>query len=479
MSPSRVPAAVPICALLIGAATLAVSAAGAAPAAAKAPRCPAGTDVVSASWGSGNEYGGDLAAAGTSYPRIGLGKARRVQVRTTGGRHRRLVLCADGRLRARLPALRGRQFVTAIAVNGPYVAWAVRPPGTPATVAVGRVRGGRLRAVRRTSTATGLYASRTVSSDAFLVLPDGTAAWSVLAMREPVGAVWPRGEAVMPFSGAVPDAPLSAVPPSMTFGNSIAVLDDRNVLLEGQVIRAYRPTVAGSCPVLTTGTWHELGGWKVADVGGQSDEGADAGQSTLHSVVCDPARGQYIDLTTTRYHSGRAGYGETGVGTTARNGRWLLRAVIGRDDDRGATAVAITDPTTGERHVADGHLEVTGLPPVVETPPDTVEASATHRGATAIQGATAWIERAGVAGKGDSVWLSDADGTRAVGSAAAVVYDPPTSNSPWVSARRSVRDLALSGTTLSWTGSDGSTSTQAVRPIAGEPFAVRAGRSAP
>jgi hypothetical protein len=479
VSPPRRPIVVPTRTLLVAAAALIVTAAGAAPAAAKAPRCPSGTDVVWASWGSGNPYGGNGDVAGTSYPQTGLAKARRVHVRTTGGRHRSLVLCADGRLRARLPALRGRQFVTAVAVNGPYVAWAVRPPGRPARVAVGRVQHGRLRAVRRTSTATGLSASRTVPSGAFLVLPDGTTAWSAFTTREPVGAVWPRGEAVAPFFGATPDAPLSAVPPSTTFGNSIAVLDDRNVLLEGRVIRAYRPTVAGTCPVLTTGTWHELGGWKVADAGGEWDENDDEPESTAWSVVCDPASGHYIDLTRTRYHSGRGHYGQTTTGSTARNGRWLLRAVIGRDDDRGATAVTITDPATGERHVAEGHLEVPGLPPVIETPPDTVEASPTHRGATAIRGATAWIERTSAAGKGDSVWLSDADGTRAVGSAAAVVPDPPGDMSPGVSARRSVRDLALSETTLSWTGSDGTRSTHAVRPIASEPFAVHAGPPAP
>jgi hypothetical protein len=460
-------------------ATLAVSAGDAAPAAAQAPRCPASAAVVTASWGSGNAYGNDYDTAGTSYPRTGLAAGRRVHVRTTGRRHRRVVLCADGRVRARLPDLRRRELVTAVAVNGPYVAWAVRSPGTRARVSVGRVQGGRLRAVRRTSTATGPSSSRTVSSGPFLVLADGTAAWSVPARSEPIGAVWPRGEAVVPFSRGVVDGPLSVVPRSTTFGYAIAILDDRHVLLDGQLLRAYRPPVAGRCPTLTTGAWEDLGGWRIADAGGEWDESSDQVESTSRSVVCDPARGRYLDITATRYHSGKGNRGRSTFGTTARNGRWLLRAIVGFDDQRGATAVTIFDPATGERHVADGHLEVAGLPPVVETPPGTVEESATHRGAAAIPGATAWIERTAVAGKTDTVWLSDGAGTRAVGSAVFAGFVPATSASPWPSARPSIRDLALSEATLSWTASDGAVSTRPVSPIVGAPFAAHAVPPAP
>jgi hypothetical protein len=475
---SRPPIVVPPRALLVGLATLAASAAGAAPAEAKAPRCPSGGNPVSASWGTANEFGDAYDTVGSSYPRTGLARARRVEVRATGPGRRRLVLCADGRVRVRLPDLRARQFVTAVAVNGPWVAWAVRSPVTRARVSVGRVRHGRLRAVRRTVTATGPSARRSVDSGAFLVLADGTTAWSVDATSEPIGAVWPRGEAVVPFSRGVLDGPLSVVPRGTGFGGTITILDDRHVLLDGHLLRAYRPPVPGSCPVLTTGTWEELGGWRMADVGGEWDESTEQVESAARSVVCDPARGRHVDVAATRHHSGKGNSGRSVFGTTARNGRWLLRAVIGFDDQLDATAVTITDPATGERHVAAGHLDVAGLPPVVETPPATVEASATHRGAAAVPGATAWIERADAPGMVDTVWLSDGNGTRPVGSAVFVGYDPGTSNSPWVSARRSIRDLALSAARLSWTASDGTTSTHAVSPIAGEPFATRAAPAA-
>jgi hypothetical protein len=445
--------------------------AGAPSAAAKAPRCPSGGISTAASWGVVRDD--PTATLETDVPRTGLAAARTAEVRTTrtaDGRHRR-VLCTNGRLRVRLPSF-GSRSLASVSVNGPYVAWAEVGRAVRTVVTVARVRGGRLRAVRRTRTATGTERT-SVPDGGLVVLRTGTAAWTSGSGRKPDGAVWRRGHPVVPFARGVPSGPLPFSDDRGEPSSDVTVLDDRNVVVGAAALRSYRPPTPGRCPNLVVGTWRDLAGWQVADVGGYEAEGSEVIVRTERSVVCDPAAGRYLDVSTAGRYSEKLGSGTTAFGTVARTGRWLLRATVGKDDFLGMTRVSITDTNSGQRHVADGHLDAPGAPAPVETPddpgPPTVPDARVRTGAVVVPGATAWIERApaSLSPSDDHVWLSDGAGTRVVASVP--VQDVPGAGSP--RPRRYVTGLAIAGNALTWKVAGVPTSV-AVRPVPGEPFAV-------
>jgi hypothetical protein len=403
----------------------------------------------------------------------GLAKAKSVDVRTTkatAGR-RNALLCSDGRQRARLPTLGRREYVGAVSVNGSYVAWSVQARGTRGRVNVARVKNTKLLARHSTRVATGT--GDALNTGAFIVHPNGTVAWSLRARAKPIGAVWRRGHAPVSFDDGVPDGPLPIAPRPEFYGFAVAIIDDRNVLLEGgATLRAYRPPAPGSCPKLSVGRWRDLGGWQIADIGGIGDEGPEQTDTLDRSAVCDPARGRYLDIATVQDHNGKGNSGRTRFSTTARNGRWLLRSVIGADDDLGESAVTITDSTTGERHVAGGNLKVAGVPHATEVPNTKDWSQREPRwqtGAVTTPGAIAWIERdAPFQSNGrDTVWLSDQNGTRIVGDvpSRSLITESPSY------VRRYIAGLTIQGDILSWS-IDGTTHTVPVVPTVGEPYAI-------
>jgi hypothetical protein len=249
------------------------------------------------------------------------------------------------------------------------------------------------------------------------------------------------------------------------------VLDDHNVLLDDAILRAYRPPTPGRCPVLTVGRWRELAGWQIANVGGYGDEGREQIDSSERSVVCDPATGRYLDISTARYHNGKGNSGRTTFGAAARNGRWLLRSLIGEGDDLEDTAVTLTDTTTGEQHVASGNLDVPGIPHPAESPenagPNFNREQRWQTGAVITPGATAWIERApySTTPTTDAIWLSDRAGTRVV--ARVPVQPTPTPTMP--AERRYIYGLTIDDRQLAWT-TNGARSTLPVQPTPNEPY---------
>ena len=408
-----------------------------------------------ATWGTGSDFirttgtEFDPETEGTAPQHVtGLGVAEYVEVRTLRARSGagRPVVCADGRRRVTLPSIDRGEIVGAASVNGTYVAWRVARVGRAGVVRVGRVVRGRLRDVRRTGTVRGTRGN--LVNGAFVVTETGTVAWTIKTAsgRRPA-TVWVRGArptAVRPDGGV-------RITDHDDDEGRVWVLDDQHVVVGGVRVR-YRPARAGSCPKLFGAVWRPLGGWQIAVAGledtGQGNESA----SEAFYVTCDPARGDYIDTTTTFYSGDQYDGGGTTMGTQARNDGLLIQERIGYAAQGGATSVRILDTATGVAYEAPGLLDAPGI---ARLPPSTnPDVGLRSIGAAIVPGATAWITQSADGARIMTLWLHDATGTRKVTSGTPRLANPE-----------------LTTDRLTWT-SNGTPAFAGITATIGRPFAL-------
>jgi hypothetical protein len=431
------------------------------------PVCPHVPERLSVTWGFAGEVDRTVTGSGwlsTSTPapqhRVGLGAGRGQQVRTVRRRDGsgRPVLCVDGRVRATLPTVGRSALVGAASTNGPYVAWRVAQRGRPGRVLVARVIGGRLRDVRRTTTVVGRNGSLVDTN--FVVAEDGTVAWTIGHDGEVGrGAVWPHDGPPQRFRLHDPRQA------------GVWILDDQNVLVsredtvsggpEDQDLliagsrRRYRPATPGACPRRFDVPAADLGGWQVATAGRTSYEYGHDQTGIAWHTSCDPATGDYLEITTTESFGNQYANGQVTVQNQARVGRWLLQERAGSGEWRGTT-VRITDTADGTSRLGSGDLDVAGVPHASPgTAPGASARAPWAAGAIAAPGVVAWIERDRPADATSRVGLrvADATGTHEVARGGAIT------------------DLGLNGTTLRWTV-DGVPGSTVLQPVAGEPFAA-------
>lgn len=343
-----------------------------------------------------------------------------------------LTLCTQNGRVAILPSLERGRRLAGVSVNGRYVAWrSVR--GGRGTLAVGRVVGGRARAVRQIATVS--TRPRDAVDGRIQVSARGDVVW---ALAPAAGAtarrslwVWPRGRSVKAIR-----RPAGVADPHV-----VRLLDDQHVVLDdaATTLRFARAT-PGRCPRLDVGKWRSLGALRAADAGGATDAASDERVTTawVRTLVCDPASGRYRRVLVTR------GDGVPGHSTTVfrlvTTGPWLLvERVLASQVFRNVFYTW----TTEVQHLDD--RSTTTVPggiagPGVAAPPSFSEmpdSSDSRRivppvGAHVRSGVVAW--RTPVAPEPRAtVTVADADGQRDVGTATS--------------------ELTLTDTTLTWTDS--------------------------
>jgi hypothetical protein len=469
MSPRRPLARRAASAGLLAPVALAVLVAAPTAAHAASPACPTPPERLKLTWGLGAPDADLRTTTGHWGPRYdfrtldvgrtGLGLGDDLEVRTSRDRHGvgRPVVCAGGKLRARLPSIRRGAIVGAASANGPWVAWRTARRGALGEVRVGHVDHGRLTAVKMRQTVRGV--PHELVNGNFVVTPTGTVAWTVGPGPEgrdvrSVGAVWPRGRAVTAVPVPTGTAPGPDVP---AVGHAIFVMDDQHVQVDspGADPVRYRPRTPGTCPTPFTGTPRDLAGWSFTAtagilIGGHGVSGARGW------MVCDPVTGELVRVGATR---------EVGLSRTrpvdslrivARNGTWLVEEHTSVDPTGFSTSthLTLTETVTGQRRDLGGYLAAPGLAPSPYRPNVGYYAQQPFEPGVAIaQGVTAWVAPVAPGSTTSDVWLSDAGGTRTVGSGS------------------SITRLSTDGERLTW-DADGSPRSAPVSPVQGAPFSV-------
>lgn len=361
--------------------------------------------------------------------------ARTVAIRVTrrNGRTRAAALCRGTELLARLPRPDPRTRFTGLSANGRYVAWRTSGPGRRGSLSVGRLRGRRIVAVRRTSNGA-LRADRR-SNGRILVMPDGTAAWS-LPDRGRAGVwLWPRGTAARRVG-------LYAEREALDTSVNVRIVDDRHVLLLDQgLIARYGPATPGRCPEPTAATPFDLGSWRLFSVTDPGDEGGTTTVSSTSYVACDPAVGDYVKVFgDDSFTNSQYGQDETRTRRMVRTANVVVSELVNLEGT--ATGAGVHVVGDDRRHEVGGALLLPGGP----APKDGANLAV-------VPGAVAWVQPSAQGRGVPEVWLSDANGTRAVGTA-----DPQSTT-----AR-----VALSRATLSWSDA-GTTRSTGVSPVPDSP----------
>lgn len=337
---------------------------------------------------------------------------RTVRVR---GRTTQLALCRGTRVLARYARPDRRTQIGGVSLNGDRIAWRTWRPGGRGALHVGRVSRKRIVGVRSTAVPA-LPAKRQINGR-ILVMPDGTAAWSLPTATGPGVWLWPTGRAPRRLA-----APASAGTP--TLGWDVRIVDDRHVLLgDTAAVSRYGPTTPGRCPTAVGATTRTFGDRHfVAVQGARYFQSSD---SSLWSqlLVCDPLVGDYVHVRASRSSGDKYGNGSgtnpvailstAGVAVAVdreAGDRMRVRSEIVRlDDTTVTTAVGAVDGVD-----PDPALVPTPQGPAVRILP----------------GAVAWLSTPTAAAGFDAplgvrtVMLADADGIRAVGSIPPAVVDP-------------------------------------------------------
>lgn len=450
--------------LALPAVAAALAVASAAPAHAASASCPTPPERLKLTWGvSGPDA--DIRTTTGRWPTafrssvepgvarsgLGLGVDPEIRtVRTTRGVGRP-VLCAGGKVRARLPELPRGTVVGGASANGSWVAWRTAKRGALGRVHVGQVVGGRLRAVRYRETVRGV--AHEIVNGNIVVTASGAVAWTVgpgprTRVAHSVGAVWPRGGEAAQVP--VPDRP-EAGGGGSTPGRPIFVLNDHQVQVDdrGATPFAFRAPTAGTCPPIIDGRTVPFAGWRLSLTLQSRLSFAPKSLSTSRAyVVCDPASGRTLTLGTANSAYGVGGH--DGVRTMVRSGERLFvaREAIGPADYTRKDEVAMVDAATGASETVAGWLAAPG----VTAPPKALlgdDPAVTGPGVAVAPGVTAWI-RGSDATPTATVVVRDAGGTRSVAAGA------------------SITGLRLDGDRVRWS-TDGVPGEAPVVPAAGEP----------
>ncbi len=356
-----------------------------------------GSTVAVAGLASGR---GLLVDDGATTHRAALRSVRR------GDRVVRLELC-DRRKRLatiRRPDPRGR--IGGVSVNGDRIAWRVWRAGRPGTLSVGRIDHGRVVAVRTTAVPT--LARADAINGRILVVPDGTAAWSLPVAGRAAVWLWPAGRAarrlVLPPRARVRDP-----------GWDVRIVDDRHVILgPSATVLRYGPTTPGRCPTPVGATVSPIAGRSLVHVPGASITEPGAVTYWAQSLLCDPRVGDYVHVHATpglgtKYMENTGGVPVDAISTAG------VLVEADTNEDYGTTVLSeVTDLRTGASTSVTGGV---GDP----AGPDEPRLVGTPTSVRVLPGAVAWL---GGAKPGRSraldalprrIWLADAAGVRPVG----------------------------------------------------------------
>lgn len=336
------------------------------------------------------------------------------------GRLAGLTLCNVNRTVARLPLPTSRRArVVAVSVNGRRVAWRTIA-GARGTLSVGIVRGRAVRAVRSTTTRA-LYGTGPIQKveGQLLVTPDGSVAWSLPVGRQAGVWLWPRGQRPRRVAVTARDKVTGHA------SRDVRIVDRYSVLIgSGTEIARYRPPTPGRCPTGIGVRSAQVGPFDVRYSPGAFTEQESESAGWSHVLVCDPAVGDYVRvLPFSSYSSGFTGSGSHGGSSTPTRvaftaGTLVIEQAINRSGggdsytEYGALIVP-RDAADAIRTATGGRLAGPEAAPV--SPAEPVGPGA-HVGIRVVPGAVAWTEE-GTGLWERTVWLADAAGRRAVGTA--------------------------------------------------------------
>lgn len=339
-----------------------------------------------------------------------------------GGRLRGIALCSGDQAVARIPLPRNRRAgLTDVSANGRYVAWRTTS-GSRGTLTVGVVRGRTVRPFR-SSTSSALFGDgpRPRVRGQLLVTADGSVSWSL-----PVGTragvwLWPSGERPQRVALTRRD------PVTRNASRDVRIVDRHHVLIgAGREIARYGPRTPGRCPEGLGVTTSQLGPLSIRYSRGASTEQFGQGAGWSHVLVCDPAVGDYTRVIP--YASSSSGIGSSGdVSEGAGPSRAVFTAGLlvieqtayetggGSTSTDYSSMIVPRDPLAPTRTIAFGGIAGPGVDP----PPDPYDRPSIPSAPVAVRvapGAVAWSEPS-AAPEAPTIWLADAAGTRAVGTA--------------------------------------------------------------
>jgi hypothetical protein len=337
-------------------------------------------------------------------------------------------LCVGRTLLARFPFTRPTDKVVGLSVNGRYVAWRVVGAHSRGVMYVGRVERRKIVAVRATTNAT-LRRNRQ-RNERILVMPDGTAAWSLRQNREPGVWLWPNGKAPRKLATvAAQDGPDTST--------DVRIIDNRHVYLpETQEIVRYGPKTEGHCPRTVGGPTFAAGPLRILSITIPSGFDSSESRSETHALICDASAGDYVRVlpTSNTLQNQYAAEGSNLIRLYRTAGVYLT--LDARYDSSGVSAyvVAVRPPIGVPGTPLDGTLGPQNLDPAtaIAAPP------ITPLGPRVVPGAIAWLVRN--EDQSSAVWLADAEGTRPVG---------PIAFASDITAATAPR-FQLDSTTLSW-----------------------------
>lgn len=406
----------------------------------------AGLRVLGASTGLGRLADGS--------PRVAL--AARITPR--GTQNARIVLCRGRTFVARLPAIGARERLGGLSANGQRVAWRVWTPGRRGRLFVGSVRGRRVVAVRRVDVP--ILRKRDAVDGRIAVMPDGTASWSLPAKGGPGVWLWPAGRAARRL--AVPAAARDAA------AWDVRVVDDRHMLLGGtDVVLRYGPVTPGRCPTPMGARVTALGPVRIVSVAGaRTGDGWKSGSGWSQTLVCDPARGDYLHATVAGVSADSIGSSWTLYERALATAGVLVEQTRTQDETGAMWAVS--------RVTRLGDARTVAVPGAVNEPGGGYTPSVV--GVRLAPGAVAWVtgpealpdpggpaampsprRPASPSSVSRTIWVADADGPHQVGRIPAGAPDDP--------------ELTLDAGTVTWNDGEGVRSAP-VRPVANDTVAT-------
>ncbi|WP_157252010.1 hypothetical protein [Patulibacter americanus] len=383
----------------------------------------------------------------------GLPRGRPVVLRRVGqdGRSPRLVLCHGGRRLAVVGAADPQARVGGVSVNGDRLVWRTWRPGRRGTVTVGRVSRGRVVGLRRTELP--VVGARGAVNGRIVVMPDGTASWSLEVAGRAAVWLWPRGARPRRLT----------VPPDrerQPGGWDVRIVDDRHVLLGStSTVLRYGPATPGRCPTPVGAAVDALGGLQLVSVPGvRAQESTDV-QEWSQRLVCDPAVGDYVHVHASFGGGDKYGnaFGTTPVATLATAGVLLHVDRASGGSYAYSYATEVTPLATRRPTIARGIVDDPETVAVTTPPPAGGEPAASV-GVRVLPGVVAWVTGPAATDVEATpvdrdVWVADADGARVVGRLPA--------DAPLYPA------LTLTPSTVGWTGPAGPVSVP-VRPVPGD-----------
>lgn len=335
------------------------------------------------------------------------------------GRLRGIALCKGKRTVARLPLPRDRRAdVVAVSVNGRRVAWRTTVNGR-GTLSVGTAHGRIVRAARSSTTRAlfGTGPKQRVTGQ-LLVTPDGSVAWSLPVGKRAGVWLWPHGQRPRRIAVTARDKVTGYA------GRDVRIVDRHHVLIgpDGEIAR-YEPPTPDRCPVGIGVTAKTIGPLQARFSSGAFTEQYGEGAGWSHLLICDPVVGDYTRvLSFGSYSSGIGSSGDyssshrpTRVAFTA--GTLVVEQATssyggGGTDIEYRALIVPRDPAEPIRSASDGGIAGSDIEPPAPMPTNPTARIAVRM----VPGAVAWTERDPTT-RVISVWLADADGRRAIGTA--------------------------------------------------------------